>query len=51
MIRNYSKQEDLACPRLLRLVRRMEGGERRGVSGRDERNIKIYYNFVGFAEL
>lgn len=51
MIRDYSKLEELDRPTLLRLVKRIEVGERRAVNGRDERDIKIYYNFVGFVEL
>ena len=51
MIRDYSKLEELDRPTLLRLVKRIEVGERRSINGHDERNIKIYYNFVGFVEL
>ena len=51
MIRDYSKLEELDRPTLLRLVKRIEVGERRKVNGHDERDIKIYYNFVGFVEL
>ena len=51
MIRDYSKLEELDHPTLLRLVKRIEVGERRTVNGHDEREIKIYYNFVGFVEL
>ena len=51
IIRDYSKLEELDRPTLLRLVKRIEVGERRTVNGHDERDIKIYYNFVGFVEL
>ena len=51
IIRDYSKLEELDRPTLLRLVKRIEIGERRTVNGHDERDIKIYYNFVGFVEL
>ena len=51
MIRDYSKLEELDRPTLLRLVKRIEVGERREVNDHDERDIKIYYNFVGFVEL
>lgn len=51
MIRDYSKLEELDRPTLLRLVKRIEVGERRTFNGHDERDIKIYYNFVGFVEL
>ncbi len=51
LIRDYSQLEELDRPTLLRLVKRIEVGERRMVNGHDERDIKIYYNFVGFVEL
>ena len=51
MIRDYSRLEELDRPTLLRLVKRIEVGERKTVNGHDERDIKIYYNFVGFVEL
>ena len=51
MIRDYSKLEELDRPTLLRLVKRIEVGERREVNDHAERDIKIYYNFVGFVEL
>ena len=51
IIRDYSRLEELDRPTLLRLVKRIEVGERRAVNGHDERDIKIYYNFVGFVEL
>ena len=51
IIRDYSRLEELDRPTLLRLVKRIEVGERRTVNGHDERDIKIYYNFVGFVEL
>lgn len=51
LIRDYSKLEELDRPTLLRLVKRIEVGERKTVNGHDERDIKIYYNFVGFVEL
>lgn len=51
MIRDYSKLEELDRPTLLRLMKRIEVGERKTVNGHDERDIKIYYNFVGYVEL
>ncbi len=51
MIRDYTKLEMLDRPTLLRLINRIEVGERKTVDGRDEREIKIYYNFVGFIEV
>ncbi len=51
LIRDYSQLEELDRPTLLRLVKCIEVGERRTVNGHDERDVKIYYNFVGFVEL
>lgn len=51
IIQDYSKLETLDRPTLLRLINRIEVGERKMVNGRDEREIKIYYNFVGFIEV
>lgn len=51
MIRDYTKLETLDRPTLLRFINRIEAGERKTVDGRDERDIKIYYNFVGFIEI
>ena len=51
IIRDYSRLEELDRPTLLQLVKRIEVGERRTVNGHDERDIKIYCNFVGFVEL
>ena len=51
MIQDYSHLETLDRPTLLRLINRIEVGERKMVNGQDEREIKIYYNFVGFVEV
>lgn len=51
MIQDYSKLETLDRPTLLRLINKIEVGERHMVDGHDEREIKIYYNFVGFIEM
>ncbi|MCD7804473.1 MAG: recombinase family protein [Oscillospiraceae bacterium] len=51
MIQDYSHLEELDRPTLLRLINRIEVGERKMVNGQDEREIKIYYNFVGFVEV
>ena len=51
LIRDYSKLEELDRPPLLRLVKRIEVGECKTVNGHDERDIKIYYNFVSFVKL
>ncbi|MCD7856299.1 MAG: recombinase family protein [Clostridiales bacterium] len=50
MIQDYSHLETLDRPTLLRLINRIEVGERKMVNGQDEREIKIYYNFVGYVE-
>mgnify|MGYP002508159101 CR=1 FL=1 len=36
---------------LLRLVKRIEVGEKYEIAGETHRDIKIYYNFVGYVEL
>ncbi len=50
MIRDYTKLETLDRPTLMRLINKIEISERKIVDGRDEREIKIYYNFVGYIE-
>lgn len=51
LIRDYSQLEELDRPTLLRLVKRIEVGEKYQVDGETHRDIKIYYNFVGHIEL
>ena len=51
MIQDYSKLETLDRPTLLKLIQKIEVGERKVVDGQEEREIKIYYNFVGFVEV
>ena len=51
MIQDYSKLEKLDRPTLLKLIQKIEIGERKIVDGQEEREIKIYYNFVGFVEV
>ena len=46
-----AKLEALDRPTLLRLIDRIEIGERRVVDGRDERDIRIFYKFVGLIEV
>ncbi len=50
IIRDYTKLEILDRPTLMRLINKIEISERKIVDGRDEREIKIYYNFVGYIE-
>ncbi len=51
LIRDYSQLEELNRPTLLRLVKRIEVGEKYQVDGEIHRDIKIYYNYVGNIEL
>ena len=51
MMQDYSKLKTLDRPTLLRLIDRIEIGERRVVDGRDERDIRIFYKFVGLIEV
>ena len=50
LIRDYAQLEDLDRPTLLRLVKRIEVGEKYEMDGETHRDIKIYYNFVGYVE-
>ena len=51
LIRDYSQLEELDRPTLLRLVKRIEVGEKYELDGETHRDIKIYYNFVGYVEI
>ena len=51
MIQDYAQLEELDRATLVRLIQKIEIGEKREVDGHDERDINIYYNFVGFVEL
>ena len=51
LIRDYAHLEELDRPTLLRLINRIEVGEKYELDGETHRDIKIYYNFVGFVEL
>ncbi len=50
LIQDYAKLEELDRPTLLRLVRRIDIGERKVEDGREVRDIRIHYNFVGYIE-
>ena len=50
LIREYTKLEELDRPTLLRLIKRIEVGEKKIEDGRTVRDIKIHYNFVGYIE-
>lgn len=50
MIQDYAQLEELDRPTLMRLIQKIEISERYTVEDHEERNIHIYYNFVGFIE-
>ena len=50
LIREYAKLEELDRPTLLRLIKRIDIGERKVEDGCAVRDIKIHYNFVGYIE-
>ena len=50
LIREYTKLEKLDRPTLLRLIKRIEVGDKKVEDGRTIRDVKIYYNFVGYIE-
>lgn len=50
LIREYAKLEELDRPTLLRLIKRIDIGERKIENGREVRDIRIHYNFVGYIE-
>ena len=51
VIQDYAQLETLDRPTLVRLINRIEIGEKSVVDGVTERTINIYYNFVGYVEL
>ena len=51
MIQDYAQLEELDRATLVRLIQKIEIGEKREVDVHVERDINIYYNFVGFVEL
>ncbi len=50
MMQDYSQLEELDRSTLMRLIQKIEVGEKYTVDGHEERDIHIYYNFVGFIE-
>ena len=50
LIREYAKLEELDRPTLLRLIKRIDIGERKVEDGGEGRDIRIHYNFVGYIE-
>ena len=51
VIRDYAQLEELDRPMLLRLGKRIEGGGKYEIAGETHRDVKIYYNFVGYVGL
>ena len=50
LIREYHRLETLDRPTLLCLIQRIDIGERKVEDGREVRDIRIHYNFVGYIE-
>ena len=46
----YAQLEELDRPTLVRLIQKIEISERYTVGDHEERDIHIYYNFVGYIE-
>ena len=51
LVQNYWELEELDRPTLVRLIQKIEVGEKRMVDGHAERDINIYYNFVDYFEV
>ena len=50
MMQDYAQFEELDRPTLVRLIQKIEISERYTVDDHKERDIHIYYNFVGYIE-
>ena len=50
-MQDYSQLETLDRPTLVRLINKIEIGEKSVTDGVTERTINIHYNFVGHVEL
>ena len=50
MMQDYAQLEELDRPTLVRLIQKIEISERYPVDDHEERDIHIYYNFVGYIE-
>lgn len=50
MVRDYYDLQELDRPTLMRLIQKIEISEKYTVDDHEERNIHIYYNFVGYIE-
>lgn len=51
LIRDFAYLDTLDRPTLLRLINRIDVGERREENGQQVRDIKIHYNLVGYIEI
>ena len=51
MMQDYAQLEELDRPTLVRLIQKIEISERYTVDDHEERDIHIYYNFVGYIEV
>ena len=51
MVQDYYNLEELDRPTLVRLIQKIEVGEKRMVDGHEERDFNIYYNFIGHIDL
>lgn len=51
MVQDYYDLQELDCLTLMRFIRKIEISEKYTVDDHEERNIHIYYNFVGYIEV
>ena len=51
MMQDYAQLEELDRPTLVRLIQKIEISEHYTVDDHEERDIHIYYNFVGYIEV
>lgn len=51
MVQNYYDLQELDRPTLMRLIQKIEISEKYTVDDYEERDIHIYYNFVGYIEV
>ena len=51
MMQDYAQLEELDRPTLVRLIEKIVIGDRYTVDDHEERDIHIYYNFVGYIEV
>ena len=51
MVQDYYDLQELDRPTLMRLIQKIEISEKYTVDGHEERDIHIYYNFVGYIEV